>query len=122
MIKGLAVFVMGCTLLAGCKKSNSSSTTTVEYQVSATNSSTVDIDYNNAIGNKTETSATNNWVMDLTITQKPYNASIQASSTSPFSSIQTTCTVTILVNGTIEKTATVSSNTTAVAEADFTVQ
>lgn len=122
MIKGLAVFVISCTLFAGCKKSNSSSTTTVEYQVSATNSSTIDIDYNNAIGNKTETSATNSWVMDLTITQKPYTASIQASSTSPFSSIQTTCTVTILVNGNIEKTATVSSNTTAVAEADFTVQ
>ena|SRR5664279_1545846 len=118
----VAVSLIVFVLSAGCKKSSSSSSVTVEYQVATTNSSGIDISYNNVLGNKTQVSAQTSWVFDIDVSAKPYSAYIQASSSSPFSSIQTTCTVTILVNGGVVKTATVSSNTVAVAEADYTVQ
>jgi hypothetical protein len=122
MIRTIAVFLVACFLFTGCKKSSSDSSTVVEYQVIATNSSSISINYNNVLQQKVLVSANNSWTLDITISQKPYSAYIQASSNSPFSSITTDCTVNILVNGSVVKTATVSSNTTAVAEADYTVQ
>jgi hypothetical protein len=122
MIRTMAVFLAIFIFFTGCKKSSSDSSTVVEYQVTATNSSNIDITYNNTLGAKTLTSANNTWTYDITIPSKPYTAYIQASSTSPFSSVTTTCTVNILVNGTVVKTATVSSNTIAKAEAEYTVQ
>ncbi|HMC86532.1 MAG TPA: hypothetical protein VKI61_13485 [Chitinophagaceae bacterium] len=122
MKRMIAVSLIVFVLSAGCKKSSSNSSITVEYQVTTTNSSNIDISYNNVLGNKTQVNTQTSWVFDIIGPTKPYSAYIQASSSSPFSSIQTTCTVTILVNGGIVKTATASSNTIAVAEADYTVQ
>jgi hypothetical protein len=122
MLRTIAFFLVIFLLAAGCKKSSSDSTFTVEYQVTTTNSSSIAINYNNAIGDSILTNASSSWIYDLPGLQKPFKARIQASSSSPFSSIQTTCTVNILVNGGLVKTATVSSNTIAVAEADYTVQ
>jgi len=108
-------------LFSACKKSGSTSTT-VEYQVTATNSSNIAISYNNILGQKVQVNAQTSWSFDITDPQKPFTASVQGSSTSPFSSVQTTCTVNILVNGNVVKTATVSSNTVAVALAEYVVQ
>src|SRR5450432_3780159 len=114
MSKLFAACIISFLLFIGCKKSNSASSVTVEYQVTTTNSSNIDISYNNVLGNKTQVNAQTSWVFDIIGPTKPYSAYIQASSSSPFSSIQTTCTVKILVNGGIVKTATASSNTIAV--------
>jgi hypothetical protein len=122
MVRTLVICVASFILFSACNKSSSNATTTVEYQVSATNSSNIDINYNNVLGNKISVSAQNSWVFDVVIDKKPFTAYIQAASASPFSSITTTCTVNILVNGTIVKTATISSNTVATAEAEYTVQ
>jgi hypothetical protein len=123
MIRTFAVFLVVCILSAGCKKSSSnSSNAVVEYQVVATNSSNIAISYNDVLEQKVLVSANNSWTFDIDISKKPYSAYIQASSSSPFSSITTTCTVNILVNGSVVKTTTVSSNTVAVAEAEYTVQ
>ena len=122
MVKTLVICITAFLFFSACNKSSSDSTTRVEYQVTATNSSKIDIDYNNVLGNKISTSAQNSWVFDVVIDKKPFTAYIQAASASPFSSVTTTCTVNILVNGSIVKTTTVSSNTVATAEAEYTVQ
>ncbi|MEP6747881.1 MAG: hypothetical protein ABJB86_09145 [Bacteroidota bacterium] len=122
MIRSLAVLLVVFLFFTACKKSSSDSTTTIEYQVITTNSSSIEINYTNAAGTKTVADANSSWTFDVVNPQKPFSASIQASSKSPFSSVTTTCTVNILVNGSTVKTATVSSNTVAVAEADYTVQ
>jgi hypothetical protein len=122
MIRTIVICMAAFISFAACNKSNSSSNTVIEYQVTTTNSSNIDISYNNVLQQKVLVSANNSWVFDVTISQKPFTAYIQASSTSPFSSITTTCTVTIFVNGSVAKTATVSSNTVAVAEAEYVVQ
>jgi hypothetical protein len=123
MIKAIVICLASALLLSACKKSNSNNNTTiVEYQVTTTNSSNIDIIYHNIVGNKIPTSAKDSWVFDVSGPTKPFIAYIKASSASPFSSVTTTCTVNILVNGSVVKTATVSSNTVAVAEAEYTVQ
>jgi hypothetical protein len=123
MIKSILIFLSAFIFFASCNKKDSGSTTTVvEYQVSATNSSKIDIAYNNVLGNKLTVSALNSWALDITDPTKPYTAYVQASSSSPFSSVTTECTVTILVNGAVVKTTKVASNTVAVAEAEFVVQ
>lgn len=122
MVRTFVICVVAFIFSSACNKSNSSSTTTVEYQVTATNSSNIDINYNNVLGNKISSSAQNSWVFDVIVDKKPFPAYIQAASSSPFSSITTACTVNILVNGAIVKTATISSNTVATAEAEYTVQ
>jgi hypothetical protein len=112
-------------LFAACKKSSSDNNTTVTYQVTATNSSTIAINYNNALENKIPLNAQNSWTYDVTISQKPFHAYLQAVSSSPTSSVQTTCTVSILVNGSVVKTASNTStagSNSATAEAEFTVQ
>lgn len=107
----------------GCKKSNSGSgSLSVEYQVNATNSSGLSAEYNNVLGNRITITAQNSYSYDLTVDQKPFTAYVKGSSTSPFSSVTSVCTVNILVNGAIVKTATVSSNTLAVAEATYIIQ
>jgi hypothetical protein len=123
MIRTIVVCLVVALLFSTCKKSNSdNSTTIVEYQVTTTNSSNLDITYNNILGNKIPASAQNSWVFDIKGPTKPFTAYIQASSSSPFTSVTTTCTVNILVNGSVAKTTTVSSNTVAVAEAEYIVQ
>ncbi|GAC1432905.1 MAG: hypothetical protein NVSMB7_08670 [Chitinophagaceae bacterium] len=123
MTKMSAIFLGISVLFTACKKTSpASSTMAVEYQVTATNSSGIAISYNNVLEQKVLVNAQNSWVFDVTVGQKPFHAYIQASSTSPFSSVTSVCTVSILVNGNIVKTATVSSNTVAVAEAAYTVQ
>ncbi len=123
MIKAILTCLFAVVLFSTCKKSSGSgSATIVEYQVTTTNSSNIDIIYNNILGDKIPVSAKTDWVFDINGPSKPFTAYIQASSSSPFTSITTTCTVNILVNGSVVKTATVSSNTVAVAEAEFTVQ
>ena len=107
---------------AACKKSNSDSSTTVTYQVTATNSSGIAISYNNVLENKIQVNAQNSWSFDVTISSKPFHAYVQAVSTSPTSTVQTTCTVNILVNGSVVKTASNTSGTAATAEAAYTVQ
>jgi hypothetical protein len=110
-------------LLTACKKSSSdNNTTTVTYQVTATNSSGIAISYNNVLENKIAVNAQNSWSFDVIISQKPFHAYLQAVSSSPTSSVQTTCTVNILVNGSVVKTASNTSGTAATAEAEFTVQ
>jgi hypothetical protein len=111
-------------LLTACKKSDSdnTSTATVTYQVTATNSSGIAISYNNVLENKIAVNAQNSWTFDVIISQKPFHAYLQAISTSPTSSVQTTCTVNILVNGSVVKTASNTSSAAATAEAEFTVQ
>ena len=118
----MTIICLCAVLFAGACKKSGSTTTVVEYQVSATNSSNIEISYNNIIGSKVVTNAQTSWVFDITDPQKPFTASVQGSSTSPFSSVQTSCTVNILVNGNVVKTATVSSNTVAVAKAEYIVQ
>ena len=119
MIKTVAfVFILGLSMIA-CNKKSSDSTTVIEYQVSATNSSSIAISYNNVLEQKVMVNAQNSWVFDVTVDQKPFHAYIQASSISPTSTVQTKCIVTILVNGSPVKADTVSSNTTAVAEAEY---
>jgi hypothetical protein len=117
----IVIAVLFLALFTGCNKSGSG-TTTVEYQVATTNSSSIDISYTNAAGTKTQLNTTTSWVFDIVNPTRPFAASIQASSHSPFSSITTTCTVTVLVNGSVVKTNTSSSNTIAVAEADYNLQ
>jgi hypothetical protein len=110
-------------LLTACKKSSSDNgTSTVTYQVTATNSSGIAVTYNNVLENKVQVNAQNSWTMDVVISQKPFHAYVQAVSSSPTSSVQTTCTVSILVNGSVVKTANVTSGTAATALAEFTVQ
>lgn len=109
-------------LFAACKKSGSDNATTVTYQVSATNSSGISISYNNVLENKIQVNAQNSWTIDVIVAQKPFHASLQAVSNSPTSAVQTTCTVNILVNGSVVKTASNTSGTAATAEAEFTVQ
>ena len=94
----------------------------VQYQVTATNSSNIDISYNNVLGQKLQVSVKDSWTSDNLNPPTPYTAYIKASSAPPLGSVTTNCTVNILVNGAIVKTATVSSNTLAVAEATYTVQ
>src|SRR4051812_11900052 len=104
-------------LFAGCKKSSSdNSNATVTYQVTATNSSGISISYNNVLENKIQVNAQNSWTMDVAISQKPFHAYVQAVSSSPTSSVQTTCTVSILVNGSVVKTASNTNGTAATAE------
>ena len=122
MVRTLVICLAAFFFFSDCNKSSSSSNTTVEYQVTTTNSSKIDITYNNVLGNKISLSAQNSWVFDIVIDKKPFTAYIQAASTSPFSSVTTSCTVNILVNGAIVKTATISSNTVANAEAEYTIQ
>jgi hypothetical protein len=122
MIKRILFFLSAVIFFASCNKKEASTTTVVEYQVVATNSTKIDIDYNNVLGNKLTVSALNSWVLDITDPPKPYTAYVKASSSSPFSSVTTECTVSILVNGAVVKTAKVSSNSVAVAEAEFVVQ
>jgi hypothetical protein len=122
MVRTIAVFLVIFVFLTGCNKSSSNSAAVIQYQVTATNSSGIDVVYNNVLQQKVQVSASNSWVFDITIAEKPFTAYIRASSTSPFSSVQTSCTVNILLNGTVVKTATVSSNTIAVAEAEYVVQ
>ncbi len=124
MKRMVAICMIAGLLFAACKKSSSDSggTTTVEYQVLTTNSSGISITYNNVLGNKVQVNAQNNFTFDVTVDTKPFDAYIQATSTSPFSSVTTSCTVNIVVNGSVAKTATVSSNTAAVAQAEYTVQ
>jgi hypothetical protein len=123
MKRTILICFCSALLFSACKKSNAgNSTTIVEYQVTATNSSNIDIFYNNILGNKIPVSAKTSWVFDITGPPKPFTAYVQASSSSPFTSITTTCTVNILVNGSVVKTATDSSNTVAVAEAQYIVQ
>ena len=123
MIRTIAICLVVALLFAACKKTNTNNNTTiVEYQVTTTNSSNIDILYNNVLGNKVPVSAKTSWAFDVTGPTKPFTAYIQASSSSPFTSITTTCTVNIVVNGSVVKTTTVSSNTVAVAEAEYIVQ
>lgn len=123
MRKVLLLAGMFLLLFAGCKKSNSDSNgTTVTYQVTATNSSGIAISYNNVLENKIQVNAQNSFTIDVIISQKPFHAYVQAVSSSPTSSVQTTCTVSILVNGSVVKTASNTSGTAATAEAEFTVQ
>lgn len=112
----------GMLLLAACKKTSTNDTTTVTYQVTATNSSNIAITYNNVLENKIQLNAQNNWSFDVVLSQKPFHAYVQAVSTSPTSSVQTTCAVNILVNGSVVKTASNTSGTAATAEAAYTVQ
>jgi hypothetical protein len=121
MMRSIAALLVIFLFYTACKKSSSDSSTTVEYQVTTTNSSSIAIKYMNPAGDTTLVNAQTSFILDIN-PQKPFNSYIQASSSSPFSSITTTCTVNILVNGNIVKTATVSSNTIAVAEADYKVQ
>ncbi len=109
--------------LAACKKSSSDNhNNSVTYQVTATNSSGISISYNNVLENKIQVNAQNSWTLDVVNSPKPFHAYLQAVSTSPTSSVQTTCTVSILVNGSVVKTATNTSGTSATTEAEFTVQ
>ena len=119
-----ALFLSGLIflLLANCKKSSSDGNTTVTYQVTATNSSGIAISYNNVLENKIPVNVQNSWTFDVIISQKPFHAYVQAISSSPTSSVVTTCTVNILVNGSVVKTATNSGSSTATAEAAYTVQ
>ena len=97
MIRTLAVFLAICILFNACKKSSSDSgTTTVECQITATNSSGIAISYNNVLEQKVLVNAQNSWSFDVIVDQKPFHAYIQGSSTSPFSSITSVCTVNIL--------------------------
>lgn len=122
-MKKAMLLLSGMMLLLGaCKKASTSGTTTVTYQVTATNSSGIAITYNNVLENKIQVNAQNNWSFDVVISQKPFHAYVQAVSSSPTSSVQTTCTVNILVNGSMVKTAANTSGTAATAEAEYTVQ
>lgn len=122
MIKAIFICFAPFVFCTACNKKNYAGTTTVEYQVVVTNSSKIDITYNNVLGNKIMVTAQDGWTFDITDVKKPFTAYIQAASTSPFSSVTTTSTVNILVNGSIVKTDTASSNTVATAEAEYILQ
>ena len=111
------VFLIACN-----KKKDDNTSTVVVYQVTATNSTKIDITYNNALGNKIIVTAKDSWTFEIDNPVKPFNAYVQAVSSSPFSSVTTSCTATILVNGSIVKTIEASSNTSATAEAESTIQ
>jgi len=118
----ITLFCLSVFMIASCNKKDETGTTTVEYQVIATNSSSIAITYSNVVGNKITTSAQNSWTINVINPPKPYGASIEAASTSPFSSVTTSCTVNILVNGAVVKTDTKTSNGVATAAATFTVE
>ena len=110
------------TLLGACNKKSENNTVTVEYQAFAANSSKLDITYNNVVGNKIVTSAKDAWDFQIPNPTKPFTAYLKAESSSPFSSVTTSLTVNIVVNGSIVKTLTTTSNTIAVAEIEFVIQ
>jgi len=84
MIRTLAVFLAICILFNACKKSSSDSgTTTVECQITATNSSGIAISYNNVLEQKVLVNAQNSWSFDVIVDQKPFH-------------ITSVCTVNIL--------------------------
>ena len=116
-----AVVIFFFIAVMACSK-KSTPTAMVQYQVTATNSANIDINYTNVAGQKIQVSAKDTWTSDKLNPPTPFTAHIQASSAPPLGSVTTTCTVNILVNGTIAKTATASSNTLAVAEAEFVAQ
>ena len=61
-------------LLTACKKSSSDNgSSTVTYQVTATNSSGIAITYNNVLENKVQVNAQSSWTMDVVISQKPFH-------------------------------------------------
>ena len=122
MIKTIFFCITMSLFITACSKKSTSNTTSVDYQVVATNSSMINIIYNNVLGNKVSTSSQNSWTFNIPNVTKPFTAYIQAASNSPFTSVTTECTVTILVNGSVVKTATISSNTIATAEAEFVIQ
>ena len=110
------------TLLGACNKKADNNTVTVEYQAIATNSSQIDITYNNVLGNKIVTSGKDAWTFQIPNPTKPFTAYLKGESTSPFSSVTTSLTVNIVVNGSVVKTLTTTSNTIAVAEIEYVIQ
>jgi len=121
MIKRIFIYTAAFFFLTACNKKDDVSTTVIRYQVAATNSSKIDITYNNAIGNKITLIGKDSWVFEITNPPRPFTSYLKAVSTSPFGSVTTECTVNILVNGSVVKTATVSGNPEAVAEAEYIV-
>jgi len=122
MSKGIFIYTVAFFFLTACNKKNDTGTTVIQYQVIATNSSKIDIIYNNAIGNKITVIGKDNWALDITNPPKPFAAYLKATSTSPFGSVTTGCTVNILVNGSLMKTVTISGNPEAVAETEYRVE
>lgn len=123
-MRKLFIFFLSLFFLASCNKKDSTGngTTVVQYQVTAINSSSIAVQYNNVLGQKVSLNVQSGWVFDITVDQKPFQAYLQGISSSPTSTVQTSCTVNILVNGQVVKTNSAANNGNATAEAQYTVQ
>jgi hypothetical protein len=87
-----------------CKKDSGNSGSTVEYQVTATNTSIqMVVAYNNNLAQFISGMYQSGWKASFTPSQKPFTASLQVS---PYSSTTTTVTLKILVDGTVVQTIT----------------
>ena len=75
--------------------------------------------YNNAIGNEIPLIGKDTWTFEITNSPKPFTSCLKDISTSPFGSGITECTVNILVNGSVVKTATVSGTHGALLKQDI---
>jgi outer membrane biogenesis lipoprotein LolB len=90
-------------LFLSCKKDSGNSGNTVEYEVTATNTSIqMVVAYNNNLGQYVSGLYQSGWTASFTPAQKPFTASLQVS---PYIG-STTATLKILVNGTVVQTVT----------------
>ena len=122
----LFVLVICFFIIISCSKNSSSSSgSSVQYQVTATNSSAqMIIAYNNSLGQLISGNYKSGWTSSFTPAQKPFTASLQAS-IYPINGIDsTTVTLKILVNGAVVQSVTqpISVTSIALAQIQYTLQ
>lgn len=116
----LALFIV---IAFSCNKSSSGNESVVEYQVTATNYSQLTVAYNNENEQYVSGSYQSGWKYSFKTSKKPFTALIRALSLSTsIGSVNTNCTIKILVNGNVVKTETQTNIGSTDVTAQYVIQ